>query len=130
MFGQFEHRCFMYFIFLFLLSLLLPGLSVCTNLYLHIVLVQNYITKTYLSVCTCVSSPVSGASHEVFIQRVPPLAPAGPVTHGSWEGELISPYIPATATHTHHTTPKGGIHFLPCIPVHCGGPYSPSGPGV
>lgn len=34
---------------------------------------------------------VSGASHEVFLQRVPPLAPAGPVTHGGWEGELISP---------------------------------------
>lgn len=56
----------------------------------------------------CVSSPVSGASHEVLIQRVPPLAPAGPVTHGGWEGELISPYIPATdpLSHTHTHTPR------------------------
>lgn len=34
---------------------------------------------------------VSGASHEVLFQRVPPLAPAGPVTHGGREGELIPP---------------------------------------
>lgn len=74
---------------------------------------------------------VSGASHEVFIQRVPPLAPAGPVTHGGREGELISPYIPATAPHTHHDTPKGDIHLLPYLcPVHCGAPDSPSCPDV
>ena len=52
------------------------------------------VSKTSVSVLHFFS--VFGAGHEVFIQRVPPLATVGPVTHGGWEGELITSYIPKT----------------------------------
>lgn len=42
---------------------------------------------------------VSGTSHEVFIQRVSPVAPAGPVTHGRPESELISSFKSNTTSH-------------------------------
>lgn len=61
---------------------------------------------------------VSGASHEVFLQRIPPLAPAGPVTHGGREGELISPYIPAATSSPLAHTPRHTQrrHPSPAIP--------------
>lgn len=78
------------------LSLGLPAHATCThtckNCHQSILVMFSFLLK------------VSGASYEVFIQRVPSLAPAGPVTHGSWEGELISPYIPATCHAAHRNS--------------------------
>lgn len=94
----------------------------------HILYLNLYLTYPKLK-SSCVSLSlfsVSGESHEVFIQRVPPLAPAGPVTHGGREGELISPYIPeaaaaaavAAAPCTYHATPRKA-HPSSAMPLSC-----------
>lgn len=53
--------------------------------------------KIQLLSIVCIDLAVSGTRNEVFLQRVPPLAPAGPVAHGVREGEFVSP-LNATLT--------------------------------